>query len=346
MTSMPTVLVMNRPIPFRWLLVLAVLVQAVFAHRMFAQNKSWPPQIEGESHVYKHASETDLRLWVLHARQVEPSDHPVPAIVFFFGGGWNSGSPTQFLPQAKHLQSRGMTAILVDYRVASRHGVKPGKCVEDAKSAVRWVRTRAKQLRIDPDRICAAGGSAGGHLAACTALLPDYDATDENEAVSSAPNALALFNPVLVLAPIEGLEIEGKQDFRFGALRDRLGVDPEPLSPIHHIRADLPPAIIFHGEADTTVPISTARGFAKRMLAAGNRCELKTYPDAPHGFFNFRESATSKKGKSNTANGKARSQTRNREWYEDTLKQLDQFLVSLNWIKPASPETKAQSSEQ
>jgi acetyl esterase len=346
MIATTTVLVFGRPFRFCWLLVTAFLVQAFFAHQIYAQNKSWPPQIEGESHVYKHASKTDLRLWVLHASKTHPSDQPGPAIVFFFGGGWRSGSPTQFLPQAKHLQSRGMTAILVDYRVASRQGVKPGECVEDAKSAVRWVRTHAKQLQIDPDRICAAGGSAGGHLAACTALLPGFDATDEEDAVSSAPNALALFNPVLVLAPVEGLKIEREQDLRFDALKKNLGVDPESLSPIHHVRADLPPTIIFHGEADTTVPISTVRVFAERMSAVRNRCELTTFPDAPHGFFNFREAATSEVATSMRGNRKARGQSRNREWYEATLGQLDQFLVSLQWLKPISSTTNAESAEQ
>jgi acetyl esterase len=346
MTVTTPVLVFERPFRFHWLLVMVCLVQAVFAHRTFAQNKSWPPQIEGESHVYKHASKTDLRLWVLHAPKTDPSNPPGPAILFFFGGGWRSGSPTQFLPQAKHLQSRGMTAILVDYRVASRQGVKPGECVEDAKSAVRWVRTHAEQLRIDPDRICAAGGSAGGHLAACTALLPGFDSTDEDSAVSSVPNALALFNPVLVLAPVEGLKIESKQDLRFDGLRKNLGVDPESLSPIHHVRKDLPPAIIFHGEADTTVPISTARVFTERMSAFGNRCELKSYPDAPHGFFNFREATTSEAAKAKLANRKARGQSQNLEWYEATLGELDQFLVSLDWLKPTSSATKDLSPEQ
>jgi acetyl esterase/lipase len=84
------------------------------------------------------------------------------AIVFFFGGGWTSGTVQQFEPQAAYLASRGMVAARAEYRVKSRHEVTPDACVEDAKSAVRWLRQNAALLGIDPDRIVASGGSAGG----------------------------------------------------------------------------------------------------------------------------------------------------------------------------------------
>src|ERR1700733_10765315 len=86
--------------------------------------------------------------------------------------------------------------IRADYWVKSRHDVTPDACVEDAKSAVRWLRQNAAMLGIDPDRIVASGGSAGGHIAACTAC-PGLDAEGEDLQVSSRPNALLLFNPVL-----------------------------------------------------------------------------------------------------------------------------------------------------
>src|SRR6478752_473806 len=85
-----------------------------------------------------------------------------PAIVFFFGGGWTKGSPTQFKPQAEYFAKRGLVCGRADYRVRGKDGVTPDKCVEDALSAMRWVRGHAAQLGTDPDRIVAAGGSAGG----------------------------------------------------------------------------------------------------------------------------------------------------------------------------------------
>src|SRR4029078_4184871 len=94
-----------------------------------------------------------------------------PTIVFFFGGGWKEGTPTQFKPQAEYFAKRGLVCGRVDYRVRGKDGVTPDKCVEDALSAMRCVRGHAAQLGADPDRIVAAGGSAGGHLAACTFFI-------------------------------------------------------------------------------------------------------------------------------------------------------------------------------
>ncbi len=272
-----------------------------------AQGLKYPPQFEGiRSEVYKNIGEVALSLYIF-----EPASGPKsgrPAIVFFFGGGWNNGSPAQFEQQCRHLASRGMVAITADYRVGSRHKVKPTACVADAKSAIRWVRQNATRLGLDPQRIAAGGGSAGGHLAAATATLPEFDEPAENLEVSSVPNALVLFNPVLVLAPMEG---PSPPDRPAWITADRMGTDPENVSPAHHVNRGTPPTIIFHGQADTTVPYATAEAFAREMKAAGNRCELVGYPGQPHGFFNY-----------GRADGR----------YQETLAAADTFLVSLGWL--------------
>src|SRR5262249_13533381 len=128
-----------------------------------------------------------------------------PAIVFFFGGGWTNGSPMQFEEHCKYLASRGIVAITADYRVASRHQVKAVSCVADAKSAIRFVRKEADRLGVDPNKIVASGGSAGGHIAACSGVISGFNESSEDASVSSVPNALALFNPAVVLAPAVGL---------------------------------------------------------------------------------------------------------------------------------------------
>lgn len=238
------------------------------------------------------------------------ADDKRPAIVFFFGGGWSSGSPTQFANQSRYLASRGMVAMAADYRVKSRHNVKAAACVADAKSALRWVRANAARLGIDPQRIAAAGGSAGGHLAAAAATLPGLDDPADDKSVSCVPNALVLFNPALVLAPIDGAESKG---FEKVMTSERFGCEPAEISPAHHVKAGAPPTIIFHGKADTTVPYASAELFTKRMTAAGNRCELVGYEGKGHGFFNF--------GKAGNESG------------IETLKAADIFLTSLGWIK-------------
>ncbi|MCR9201016.1 MAG: alpha/beta hydrolase fold domain-containing protein [Planctomycetaceae bacterium] len=273
-------------------------------------------EVQSTESIYKTVGNVPLKLQIFTNGQQTKNR---PAVVFFFGGGWRAGSPSQFEPHCRYLASRGLLAATADYRVASRHSVTADACVEDAKSAVRWLRQNASRLGIDPHRICAAGGSAGGHIACCTAAISGLEASDEDQSVSSRPNALALFNPALMLAPLEGFEFEFPAD-RSTSLARRTGVPPADISPIHHIRADLPPTIIFHGEADTTVPIATVKEYERRATAAGNACEVVSYANAPHGFFNA--------AKGNNAARRDQSD----QWYRRTVYRLDTFLNRLGWL--------------
>ena len=262
-----------------------------------------PPVIEGtKSETYRKVGDTDLKVWIFEPAQ--KSAKPLPAIVFFFGGGWTGGSPTQFEPHSRHLASRGMIAIVADYRVKTRQDAKPADCVSDAKACVRWVRANAARLGIDPERIAVGGGSAGGHLAASTATLPGLDTAKDDKSVSCLPNALVLFNPATVLAPFPGLDLKG---FGAGLSKEKFGCEPTEISPLHHVKKGTPPTIIFHGKSDTTVPYSTVEKFAEVMKAAGNRCELVGYEGQPHGFFN-------------------------KSKYAETLAAADDFLVSLGYL--------------
>lgn len=295
-------------------LALTILALTTLTPPLFAQQAqkarsgfAYPPKLDGaREEVYRRVGDVALKVWIFEP-QGHSTNKPLPAIVFFFGGGWQSGSPAQFERQCRHLASRGMVAITADYRVGSRHKVRAADCVADAKSAIRWVRANAARLGIDPERIAAGGGSAGGHLAGATGTLPTLDAAGEDTAVSSRPNALVLFNPALVLAPIEGVDLSG---FVEKSTAERFGCEPVAISPAHHIVKGTPPTLILHGTADSTVPFATAKAFADRMKAAGNRCELVAYEGQPHGFFNAAK-------------------------YEETLAEADRFLVSLGWLKSA-----------
>jgi len=269
----------------------------------------YPPELPGSKVVtYKTVGDAKLALYIFNPEGHKASDMS-PAIVFFFGGGWTSGSPVQFEQQCRYLASRGMVAITADYRVASRHPVKAAQCVADAKSAIRYVRAHAKELGVDPKRIAAGGGSAGGHIAGCTGTVPTLDEAGEDGAVSSVPDAMVLFNPALTLAPVE------KNDFGgFGARvpAERLGAEPVAISPTHNVKAGAPPTIVFHGKADSTVPFATVEMFASAMKKAGNRCEVAGFDGQQHGFFNF--------GRGDNA------------MFIETMKQTDKFLASLGWL--------------
>ena len=277
------------------------------------QQPNYPPNMpEARVETYKSVEGTDLKIWIFEPEGHKASDSR-PAIVFFFGGGWRSGTPGQFHQQAKHLAARGMVAMAADYRVLNRQGVKVHKCVQDAKAAIRWARANAKRLGIDPDRLAAGGGSAGGHLAASTATLPDHDDPAGDKSISSKPNALALFNPGTVTASVPGkLEFDKE---RTASLAERAGVEPESISPYHHVKSGFPPAIIFHGQADTTVPYETVELFTEKVKSVGSRCELVGYEGENHGFFNY-----------GRGDGSA---------YTDTVRRMDEFFVSLGWLAPS-----------
>lgn len=283
--------------------------------------QNYPPELPGSTPLsYKTVGDVDLQLWLY-----QPVDHKAdtdrrPAVVFFFGGGWKAGTPAQFEAHCQYLASRGIVAATADYRVATRHGCKADACVEDAKSAVRWLRQNSAQLGIDPDRICAAGGSAGGHTACCTAVIDGFEAANEDHNVSSKPNALALFNPAVQIAPLEGFEVDDVLVEKFPDIASRTGVPPEQLSPIHHVSENLPPTIIFHGEADDTVPFTTVQEYTRRVTSAGSRCELHGFAGAPHGFFNGTRGRTEQQKEQSSL------------WQRRTLRKLDEFLASLNWL--------------
>lgn len=226
--------------------------------------------------TYKQTPQGELKLQVHYPPDWKATDKR-PAIVFFFGGGWKNGTTAQFLNQATYLATRGMVTVRADYRVSSRQQTTPESAVEDAKTAVRWVRAKAAELGVDPQRIVASGGSAGGHLAACTGMTDAYEAKSEDAKVSSRPNAMVLFNPALDLAALEVAEKwpEGKGDGN--------AIVPQ-IDPARFIKKGLVPTVVFFGTADRM--LDHARAFADKSKALGNRCEVFTAAEQPHGFFN------------------------------------------------------------
>ena len=120
--------------------------------------------------TYKQASGDNLLIYRFQPAGHDPETDKRPAAVFYFGGGWTGGSVRQFEQHARYLAGRGMVAFVADYRVKSRQGTGPDACVADGKSAVRWIRANAGRLGVDPNRIAAGGGSAGGHVAAAAGI--------------------------------------------------------------------------------------------------------------------------------------------------------------------------------
>lgn len=290
-------------------LQLLMTTVASAAEKKLEMSRGYPPEMPGaKAEIYKRVGDTELKLYIFSPSDLKSGDKR-PAIVFFFGGGWQNGSPNQFLHQCQYLASRGMVAISADYRVASRQQAKVVDCVRDAKSAIRWVREHAEQLGVDPNRIVASGGSAGGHLAAAVGTVPGYDEEGEQTAVSSAPNAMVLFNPALALAEAPGVKA-AEDDRRVASMRERTGVDPKELSPLHHVRAGLPPTLILIGDKDFL--LDGCQAYVKAAKEAGCQCTLDLYANQAHGFFNPRNGQT--------------------EMFFKTLVSTDRFLASLGYL--------------
>ncbi len=248
--------------------------------------------------VYKTTPQGELKLNVFSPAGEVQITALRPCIVFFFGGGWTSGSYLQFVPQAEYLASRGIIAISADYRIKSIHKTTPDKCVEDAKSAIRWVRGHATELGIDPGKVIAGGGSAGGHLAACTALVKAYDAESDDKSISAIPNAMVLFNPALNISTL--FKARGTGDTVTSL------ADAEAITPNLYIAKDTPPAIIFFGTADALKVGGDE--YVKKATALGLRAEMWTAEKMPHGFFN------------------------KEPWIQVTAKKMDEFLTSLGYL--------------
>lgn len=254
------------------------------------------------SAVYR--KDPDLKLYFMYPENLGRNELR-PAIVFFFGGGWVSGSVNAFAMQAKALSERGMVAVLADYRTKNRYGTPPTACVEDARSAMRYLKIHAAEHHIDTTMLAAGGGSAGAHIAAATAFVKGFDSPDDDLSVSPVPKALVLFNPVFNNAP-------APEGWGYERVRDCF---PE-ISPAHNIAPGAPPVLILLGTNDKNVPVSTAEAFKAEMEKCGSRCDLELYEGAEHGFFHFSPKRTGDK-----------------DFYTRTLTRTIEFLFSLGYIK-------------
>ncbi|MCG1037447.1 alpha/beta hydrolase fold domain-containing protein [Polaribacter sargassicola] len=278
------------------------LITAVFFLLTFtttnSQNKIDVNETLPQELIYKIIDGDTLKLTLFYPKKVKKKQ---PAIVFYFGGGWKGGSITQFKDQATYFASRGMVAILVDYRVENRNKTTPFDAVRDAKSAIRYIKTHAKELHIDSKKIVASGGSAGGHLAAATTLLEGLNEPNEDLSVTTKVSALILYNPVID---------NGKEGYGFERIGDRY----QEISPLHNIKKGAPATIFFLGDNDQHIPVATAENYKAKMEAVGSRCDLFVYKNQSHGFFN----QWKKEG---------------REHYLKTTYEADVFLESLGYVK-------------
>ncbi|MFO1484573.1 MAG: alpha/beta hydrolase [Verrucomicrobiaceae bacterium] len=246
--------------------------------------------------VYKKIADRELQMHVFEPEGFKAGDQRA-CFLTIHGGGWTGGAPPRMYPFAAHYAKLGLIGISLQYRLNStKTGVSVFDCVKDVRSAMRYLHAHASELGIDPKKIVVSGGSAGGHLAAATAMFDKVNEDTDDLSITVTPAALVLLFPVIDTS-------------KEGYGQAKIGERWQELSPAHNVRAGLPPTIVFHGTGDTVTPFAGAKAFHEAMLKAGNRCELDINEGGAHGYL-----------------------MRDKALFDDTMTKTDAFLKSLGLL--------------
>lgn len=231
--------------------------------------------------IYKTVDGVELEMYVFEPK--EPANGKLrPAVLYMHGGGWVGGDPSVCAYESLYLSRQGMVTATIRYRLLGNKkgsfsvAKSPADCLADAKSAMRYFRSHAAEFSVDPDRIAASGGSAGGHLASALATIPGFDDPKDDSSVSVKPNALVLLYPAF--------DLTGGWGSGAGQCK-KAGIDPKTFSPATLADATFPPTIILVGNEDPVSPPASNQAFMQRMKAAGRPIELFTYAGKEHKLF-------------------------------------------------------------
>jgi acetyl esterase/lipase len=272
------------------LLCRSLFVMLLFSSFLLSQNGEapvvpsdliWEPNLEYWATGGRHER---LEMDVVHPRNI--SDE-APAVVLIHGGGFRAGTRQSYLPLCIKLAQRGYVAATVSYRLSPRYQFPAP--IHDVKASVRWLRANAKRFGIDPDRIGAVGGSAGGHLAlflGLTAGVAEFEGNGPNPEVSSRVSCVVDY-----YGPTDFTKSYGKSVDAAEVLPQFLGGDleHEPLnhivaSPLNWVTPQAAPVLSIHGTEDRYVSYEQSVWLVDRLRAAGVEAELEKLDGAGHGF--------------------------------------------------------------
>ena len=224
-----------------------------------------------ETFIYREGAAEPMRVHVFKPAGWRAGDRR-GALLWFFGGGWTTGTPANSVWWASWAADHGLVGFAPDYRTKGRFGTPPQAAVADARAVLHWVEEHAGELGIDPRRIAVGGNSAGGHVALWTAIAQSPPGSAAGEAPRFKPRALVLTSAVSDTSPASGYTPQ------------RFGAEAGALSPVHQLDAKMPPMLVFHGDADKTVPQAQSLALRDRLRAAGNGCEFVNVPGGSHNF--------------------------------------------------------------
>ena len=282
-----------------------------------------------QERTYKTVGGEPIKLFVFNPTDAKPGDRR-PATVWIHGGAWVAGAADGFYPHARYFATRGAVGISINYRLVKANGPTITDSLGDCKSAIRYIRSHAAEMGVDPDRIAVLGDSAGGHLAAALGTVPGFDDPADDKSIIAVPNAMVLCNAIT--------DMTGPSWIKFVIGGEALAKKPAPaatqptpqamelarqLSPMFQVKAQQPITLVMHGLNDGTVLPEQSKLFTAAMKAAGNRCDLVLIENARHAFVCVRYSAPE-------------------SMVVSSVRTIDKFLASLGYVsgEPTLEESK------
>jgi acetyl esterase/lipase len=286
---------MNR-ILFSYFITL-IICSYSYGQTQSPNSDKWADYASGEYDIlpnitYSTANNTDLKLDLYLPKS---RITPLPTLVLFHGGGWVEGQKERNVFQLLPYLSLRWVVINVEYRLA-RNSLAPA-AVEDCRCALRWIFYHSKEYNIDTSRVVLTGGSAGGHLALITGMLPYQSVFDRQcptdnsvrwkEGTEPKVKAAAIINwygITDVADLIDGKNVKHYAIEWFGSMNNRIEL-AQQVSPINYVRVGLPPIITIHGDSDDIVPYSQAVRLHAALDKAGAANQLITIRGGKHGGF-------------------------------------------------------------
>lgn len=232
--------------------------------------------------TYLTANNYDAKLDVYKRRDTSA---PQPTLIWIHGGGWTGGTKEADILQLMPWFEMGWNVVNVEYRLA-RVSLAPA-AVEDCLCALRWIGANAKTYGIDTSRMVVSGGSAGGHLALTTGMIPESTGLERECPGGPLPKLAAIVNWYGITDVNDLLDGPNRKTYAVAWLASR--PDREEIarrvSPLTYVRAGLPPILTIHGDADPTVPYQHAVRLHAALASAGVPNQLLTVPGGKHGNF-------------------------------------------------------------
>lgn len=240
--------------------------------------------------VFGKGGDRDLKMHIIKPKKA--SEEPMPVVVFIFGGAWRTGNKDSGIKPLSILAQKGYFCVSIEYRF-SQEAIFPAQ-LEDCKCAIRFLRSKAGEYHINPDKIGVWGMSSGAYLAAMlgtTGDVKDFDGKGGAPDFSSKVNAVVDWFGPTDFTKMDAAGSKMKHD-PADSPESRLIGGPiqenkdkcAKASPLTYVTSDDPPFLIMHGDRDPVVPINQSELLVAALKKAEVKCVFKPVPGGQHGF--------------------------------------------------------------